>query len=343
MFRRDFLAQLAAGAASMGRGMAKMAMPSHGQDARANALGRGATPSASPAQSHTGARTSSSRRTAPYAPSKQERIAISTWSLHNYFRATRANDFTLPGPMLALLDFPEMIVDRYKVHHFEFCSSHFPSLNPAYLHELSYALVNTRSTIVNILVEIDECGPDGTFSDPDRATRLAALDAVKQWVDVAHTLGVMSVRVGPGKVDPENLEQTAESYKTIAIYAQARDVRVIVENRKGFGDENPEDLVRLLKLAGPGRLGVLPDFANFPDEPCRQRGLKMLFSLTPTVCHATGFEFDADGAERRFDFPQAMEIARKAGFRGVYSIEFNGPGDPFAGIQKTLGEVLKCL
>ena len=64
---------------------------------------------------------------------------------------------------------------------------------------------------------------------------MAALDAVKQWVDVAHTLGVKSVRVGPGKVDPENLARTAESYKALAIYAQAKGVHVIVENHGGFG------------------------------------------------------------------------------------------------------------
>jgi hypothetical protein len=38
-----------------------------------------------------------------------------------------------------------------------------------------------------------------------------------------------------------------------------------------------------------------------------------------------------------------MEIARQANFRGVYSIEFEGPGDPYAGIQKTLDELLKYL
>ena len=53
---------------------------------------------------------------------ERNRISISTWSLHNYFQATRAKDCTLPGNMLALLDFPEMIADRYKVHNLEFCA-----------------------------------------------------------------------------------------------------------------------------------------------------------------------------------------------------------------------------
>ena len=49
---------------------------------------------------------------------KRNRISISTWSLHNYFRATRESSFNLPGPALVLLDFPDMIVDRYRIRHF---------------------------------------------------------------------------------------------------------------------------------------------------------------------------------------------------------------------------------
>ena len=128
MVRRDFFVRLAAGAASMG-------------------LGGNAFPY------------TKKKHKAPSLPHKLDRIAISTWSLHNYFRATRDSDFDLPGPMLALLDFPEMIINKYNVHHFEFCTSHFASTEPAYLRELKYVLVHSHSTVVNMPVDIDECGP----------------------------------------------------------------------------------------------------------------------------------------------------------------------------------------
>jgi sugar phosphate isomerase/epimerase len=312
MLRRDFLARFAVGGASVGLGGSAFAY-------------------------------TKKKNKAPSLPNKLDRIAISTWSLHNYFRGSRAGDFNLPGALLALLDFPEMIVDRYKVHHFELCTSHFPSTEPTYLRELKYALGHTFSTIVNVSVDINECGPDGIFSDLDRKKRMAALDAVKPWVDVAHALGVRSVQVGPGKVDPENLAPTAEAYKALAVYAQAKGVQVLVENDRGFGAENPEELVKLLNLTGPGRIGVLPNLANFPDDETRQRGLKMLFPYAHALCHAKSSEFDAAGAEKSYDVSQALAIARKAGFRGVFSIEFDGPGDPYDGIQKTLDELLKYL
>jgi len=149
MLRRTFLAQLAAGAASIGIGesgafaYSKKKHPAHSES------------------------------------SKFDRIAISTWSLHNYFRTTRADDFAVAGPLLALLDVPEIVVDKYKVRHFEFCTTHFPSTEHAFLQELKYVLAHTRSTIVNMPVDIDECGAEGTFSDPEQTARSAALEAVK--------------------------------------------------------------------------------------------------------------------------------------------------------------------
>ena len=312
MLRRDFLACLAAGSASAALNGDALAYVKR-------------------------------KRKVPSLPHKLDRVAISTWSLRNYFRSTRKSSFSLPGPLLALLDFPEMIVHRYSVHHFEFCSAHFPSVEPAFLKELKYTLSHSHSTIVNLLVDLERWGIHATLSDSQREARLEAIDAAKTWVDIAHALGVKSVTVGPGQVDPENLTPTVESYHALSVYALAKGVQVLVENHGGFGTENPEELVRLVKLAGPGRVAALPDFANFPNELTRQNGLKLLFGYAPTLCHATGLEFGANGAETAYEFPQAMAIAETAGFRGTYSVVFDGPGDPYAGIQKTLDELLRYL
>jgi sugar phosphate isomerase/epimerase len=61
------------------------------------------------------------------------------------------------------------------------------------------------------------------------------------------------------------------------------------------------------------------------------------------VCHAKGLDFDSAGNETKFDFPKCIEISKKAGFKGIYSIEYEGPGDPYEGVQKTLDELLRYL
>jgi sugar phosphate isomerase/epimerase len=274
---------------------------------------------------------------------KRSRISISTWSLHNYFQATREQDFTLPGDMLALLEFPEMIADRYKVHNLEFCAPHFASTEKAYLQELKSSLVKAHSRLVNMPIDIQELSTGGGLSDPDKQVREAAVNGAKTWIDIAFAVACKCVRCDPGKMNAEDLSPTVESYKRLAACGRPKEVHVLIENHGGVGSEHPEDLVRLFKQVGTDVVGALPDFGNFPDEDTRERGLTLLFPYAHIVCHAKGMDFDAAGRETRFDFPKCIDISKRAGFKGIYSIEYEGPGDPYAGVQKTLDELLTYL
>jgi sugar phosphate isomerase/epimerase len=274
---------------------------------------------------------------------KRNRISISTWSLHNYFQSTREKEFTLPGNMLALLDFPEMIADRYKVHNLEFCAPHFASTEKTYLAEVKSRLVRAHSRVVNMPVDIDELWTGGGLSDTDKGVRDAAVNGSKTWIDVAEAIGSKSVRCDPGKLNPQDYSPTIDSYKRLAAYGRPKGVHVIIENHGGVGSEHPEELVRLFEQAGPDVVAALPDFGNFPDETTREKGLALLFPYAHVVCHAKGLEFDPAGNETKFDFPKCIEISKKAAFTGVYSIEYEGPGDPYEGVKKTLDELLKYL
>jgi sugar phosphate isomerase/epimerase len=283
------------------------------------------------------------RKAASRPVDKQGHIAISSWSFHNYFQSTREREFNLPGSMLVLLDFPEMIVDRYKVHNFEFVAPHFASTEPTYLAELKNHLVATHSRLVNIPVDIEEIDAAGGLSDHDEKVRDRAIEAAIKWIDIAHTLGASAVRCNPGAMDPADLTTTVSSYKRLAAYGKSRSVQVIIENHGGVGSENPEELVRLFKLVGTGSIGALPDFGNFPDEATREKGLRLLFAYARVVSHAKGLQFDAAGNETRYDFPKCIAVAKTAGYKGVYSVEYEGPGDPYDGVQKVVNELDKYL
>ncbi|MFB3921759.1 MAG: sugar phosphate isomerase/epimerase family protein [Terriglobia bacterium] len=280
---------------------------------------------------------------APPAAEKLQRIGVSSWSLHNYFKSTRDDDFNLPGAMLELLDFPEMIADRYKIHHLEICAPHLSSTEAGYLKDLKDRLAKAHSQVVNMPIDIQEFWTKGGLSDPDSAVRQKAVTAGKKWIDIGATIGTKSVRCDPGKMNPQNLAPTIESYKALAAHGKSRGVQVIIENHGGVGSEHPEELVKLFTEVGSEYFGALPDFANFPDEPTRQRGLKLLFGHANVVCHAKGLEFDSAGKETKYDFAGSMAVSKQAGFKGIYSIEFEGPGDPYAGVQKTLDELLRYL
>ena len=187
-------------------------------------------------------------------------------------------------------------------------------------------------------VDIDELWEKGGLSDPDRRLRDNAIRGAKKWIDVTAVIDCKSVRCDPGQMDP-----TIESYTKLSEYGRSHQVLVLIENHGGLGSEHPEELVELFKGVGGNHLGALPDFANFPDEATRAKGLQLLLPYAHVVCHAKGLEFDANGNETKFDFPRCMEITKKAGFKGEYSIEFEGPGDPYVGCQKVLNNLLKYL
>jgi hypothetical protein len=44
-----------------------------------------------------------------------------------------------------------------------------------------------------------------------------------------------------------------------------------------------------------------------------------------------------------FNFPACIALAEKIGFAGVYSIEFEGSGDPMQGVAWTLAMLKKAL
>ncbi len=283
------------------------------------------------------------RRVHHYAPYHRARIGISTWSFHRLFGRTETKSTIPPNQQLALLDFPGMIANRYQVHNLEFVAPHFASTQPAYLTELRNQIVRARSRLVNIPVDIDELWTEGGLSDPSPSIRNAAITGVKKWIDIAHALGARSVRADPGKFNPQNPAPAIESYRQLVAYGRPRGVFILIENHAGIGYSDPEKLVKLIKSVGSPYLRSLPDFGNFLDEPTRMRGLRLLFPLAISVCHAKGLAFDAQGHETQFDFGECVAISRQLGFKGIYSVEFEGPGDPYAGVENVVNELVKYL
>jgi sugar phosphate isomerase/epimerase len=271
-----------------------------------------------------------------------DRIGISSWSFHNFFTATLDEKLPKLEKSWDLRDFPQMIADRYHVHQLEMVAPHFESTKLAYVREVKSRLERAHSHLVNIPVDIAELGVKGGLSDPDPKIRDTAISACTKWIDVAEVLGAKSVRCDPGEMNRADLSNTISSYKKLAAYAGSKNLYVIIENHGGVGSEHPEDLVKVFQGVG-AHCGALPDMGNFPDEATRQRGLPLLYPYAPTVSHAKGLEFDEHGVETAFDFPRAMQAAKRAGFKGVFSIEYEGPGDAYMGVQNVVNELVRYL
>ncbi len=273
---------------------------------------------------------------------KREGIGVSTWSLHAYFHQTRPEGFKWPGKMLDLREFPELVVDRYHVHNFEFVNSHFESTDPTYLNDLKAALKKVHGRLVNIPVDYDSDWEGKGLCDPDDTTWRKEIEERKKWIDIAAGLGARSIRPNPGgTVQMTDLSRPIAAYKELGAYGKLRGIRVIIENH-GNVAAKAANIVAIVKGAGPDWVGALPDFGNFPEAE-RYAGLELMFPFAPTVCHARGLKFNEQGDETEFDFRRCVRIAEAASFKGVYSAEVGGPGEPYDVIQKVVDELMRYL
>jgi sugar phosphate isomerase/epimerase len=255
---------------------------------------------------------------------KLRRVCVSSWSFHTLFETDRANPAKV---LMDVRDFPEMVADKYHVHNVEIILPHFLAAEPSLVREFRARLASAHSRLVNMPLDFGVLWNKPAISSPDAAERDAAIALYKKGIDTAHELGSPSVRCDPGMVNLQDPSITVDAYRQLAAYAKAKGITVVVENH-GEISRDPEVLAGILKAAG---VGALPDFGNFPDEVTRERGLRALFPLAGGVAHAK--------LRAGQDFSRCMRIAAECGFKGVFSIEAGGPGDPYAEVQ-TIADAL---
>src|SRR5258706_1880398 len=142
---------------------------------------------------------------------KLERVCVSTWSFHTLF----PNDSAKPAKPLDLLEFPEVIADRYHVHNVEVVAPHFASTESSYFSEFNARLKRAHSRLVNVPIDIAELWEKPSLSSPDAKVREHAISLYSKWIDRAGELGSPSVRCDPGTINLADLSPTIATYKTL--------------------------------------------------------------------------------------------------------------------------------
>lgn len=287
----------------------------------------------SAAAAGTAARSWGQSSNAPAADrTKLNRIGIMTLSFNSVLKnAAHPDD---PKRTLDILDAPQMIADRYGIHHVEFQHTHFASTESSYLREVRERLRKAKSTMNQICVEF---GPLN-ISTPDPVLRIETIDLTKQWIDHAAEIGCPRVMLNHGTLAPEVRQHAIDTLKTIGDYGRKKSVCVTLESRgRAVTATNPswETVVEVIKAAG---IHANPDTGNFPDEASRHAGLRAMYPLSCGSSHA---HYDP----QRYSEADAIAISRELGYKGLYSIEatpVNGP-DPYVAVQTIIDELLKDI
>jgi sugar phosphate isomerase/epimerase len=270
----------------------------------------------------------------------RERIAIASYPFRDFIAGRR--DKPSSGKM-ELKEFAAHVSAKFNIKKIEPWTEHFLSLEKAYLAELRAAVAKAGGVIVNIAVD----GEHSPYA-ADAAEREKAVAFSKEWIDAAVAIGSPSVRtnIPQAKDAKPDAERAAESLKRVAEYGAARNVVVNLENDNPVS-EDPFFVVKVIEKVNSPWLHALPDFANTLaayEEEYAYKGIDAMFGKAYNISHVKETEV-GDGKEKvaHVDLPRTFGIAKKHGYKGYFSMEWDSPGDPYAGTARLIEKTLKNL
>ena len=289
-----------------------------------------------------GSRLSAAEPAIPFPTAPRERLAIASYSLRTILISPRNR--TRPNPsatLIDLLDFPAFAVKRFQIRNLEVLGQHLRSTEPAYLEEFLGAVKSAGCKVVNIPTSVG-----ASLYDPDAARRETAVANAQKWIDVAVALQCPSVRIhiqGARDTAPD-AGRVVSSLGPVVQYGAQKSVVVNLEN----DDLRTEDaffLAKVIDQVNSPWLRALPDFCNSMmggNEQFNYDAVTAMFRRAYNIAHLKDSEVD-HGKVFRVSLERTFGIAKAAGYKGYFSVEFEGEGDPIAGTETLVSQSLKYL
>jgi sugar phosphate isomerase/epimerase len=131
----------------------------------------------------------------------------------------------------------------------------------------------------------------------------------------------------------------------LAEYGASKKIVINLENDDP-ASEAPERIVKVIEAAATPYLRSLPDFCNsmliHNDQDYNARSLAALFPHAYNISHVKDVEF-SDGKPYRVDVDRIFTIAKKAHYRGYFSMETESDGDPYESTKLLIGAAVRNL
>jgi sugar phosphate isomerase/epimerase len=277
----------------------------------------------------------------------RKRLSVATYPFRSFIispkkQKRKNSDAQKSEATMTLAQFAGTVKERFNVSGIEPWGRHFESLEPDYLNNLASAFDKAQLHVVNIPCDanVDLCG--------DKDAQATAIKTYQQWVEAAIILKSPSIRVhlsrphasaSAGKVDC-----ALDGLKALAEYGAQKNIVVNLENDSP-DSEDPYRILKVIEAAKTPYLRSLPDFCNsrlLGDENYNLKALEALFPHALNISHVKDVEM-SDGKPFTVDMNKVFAIAKKSGYRGYFSMEFEGAGDPYEGTKLLLEASLKNL
>ena len=272
------------------------------------------------------------RATLPIFPTEpRARLCTTTYPFRHLFLNDR---------QMNLVRFADLARSAFGIKNIEPLDSHLGASDPASLGRLRQRLEEMGTTVIDVCASVKN-----SFYDPDPEKRASAARQSQLWVDAAAAVGALSVRIHVRGVEGSqpDIERCASTLGGVAGYAVSRGVVVNLENDDAES-EDPFFLVKVIQRVNSPSLRALPDFGNSMErgEVFNYAALRGLFPYAWDVAHVKDV-LTENGKTWRIDLAKVIGIARAAGFRGYYAMEWEGEGDPMEGTKRLAQRTLQAM
>ncbi len=214
-------------------------------------------------------------------------------------------------------------------------SSYIKSLDNSSLARIKKALADEQRVLSSLII-------DGNLISDDQAVNRSQIEENKRLLRAASYLGAPLVRIKlrtAGGVAGQTVgtERFIAALKEMLPVAKELGIKMAIEDDRSPA-ETVEGLLHIIKETDPALVGVTVDFekteSNLYDEVAK---------LAPFAydIHAKAYGFDRYGDESTIDYRKALTPLQRSGYGAAISIEFQGNGDPAAGVIKTRDLLVK--
>lgn len=264
------------------------------------------------------------------AKSIENRLAVSTWSFHNYFPNTRYGKPEFELQEWKLEKVLSHIQEKLGIASFELSSAHLQSHEPDYLDDLKALGKKNGWKFIHM-------------SDNMKGVNLAKADASKReedfqrfvtLINTTSRLGIPTMRINTGTPEKPDwdLGTTIDQYKKLASIGKTKGVEIIIENHFGISAD-PLKVEKIILAVGDN-ISSCPDFGLFKSEQERQAGLPVMFKHARRVCSAKFHGFTPEGKPKDFDLQSCYKTMKDSNYPGWISLEYEGPQEPTAPLAK---------
>jgi len=272
-------------------------------------------------------------------PAPERRLTCNSWPFRGYFDTPAMHRYRDPRlPLLEQAEFPRFLADTFGIHAVEFLPQHFSSTSPAYVDAVRAGLAKAKSRVVNLMgAEV----PGGLYNPHLNWDQVGP--GVTRWLDIAVALACPSITFALGGSLPVDPAVAVRNLRPIVAAACRRRVQVLFHNDDIRRESAPQ--LRAIIRGLNGQAGTCLDFGNFAPRSAAYtlETVRLLAPFCHHICHAK----DGIGENGHFyadDFPASMRIMEGSGFRGFYSLEYEGTGgDAVAGVRQLLEKTEAAL